>query len=346
MHRWGAWGHYDGKCDQSNCRYSIKLADSIWYDSDSSKSQWAVWPGLLGRLGLLQWFGGRPAVVGATFTVQDGTIWRETAWIVVDPVKMFSGNSSEAGPELIVETKSRQRLRETLDDWWEMGDDDQLAQHPYYKAGIPGGCEMNCEAAVVTYSTRTPPAEIEWLTSFNFSCLTRFSPCTTLEELLPAANGWNLYHEGESITTQRRSSQPKPCDIPVWALARDARYALAIEAISNGTERRYDRVFEKARVRIVAILKGNPPWKQGAILDAYPFSGSSDSPPFEEPEHLLNGKRYVVFPAGDDRKDMRLTQDSPIGMDRCGVQDDTPETRRELERGLAMNDDLRVPERW
>jgi len=28
----------------------------------------------------------------------------------------------------------------------------------------------------------------------------------------------------------------------------------------------------------------------------------------------------------------------------CGVQEDTPEVRRELEKGFAQNDNLRVPE--
>jgi hypothetical protein len=30
----------------------------------------------------------------------------------------------------------------------------------------------------------------------------------------------------------------------------------------------------------------------------------------------------------------------------CGFQEDTPANRRELEKGFAMNDNLRGPERW
>jgi hypothetical protein len=42
-------------------------------------------------------------------------------------------------------------------------------------------------------------------------------------------------------------------------------------------------------------------------------------------------------------------QGSGVGADlvapfRCGVQEDTPEVRRELEKGFAQNDNLRGPE--
>jgi hypothetical protein len=84
-----------------------------------------------------------------------------------------------------------------------MGGDEQLADHPYYKAGRPGGCDANCEEAVVTYSTRTPSSEIDRLTSFNFSCLTQFSSCMELDQLLPAAKDWHLYHESDPPRTGR-----------------------------------------------------------------------------------------------------------------------------------------------
>jgi hypothetical protein len=51
-------------------------------------------------------------------------------------------------------------------------------------------------------------------------------------------------------------------------------------------------------------------------------------------------KRYIVFPLGNDRRDRILTKDSPITLERCGVQEDTPELRHQLEIGFAQNDSL------
>jgi hypothetical protein len=30
MHRWGAWGHYEGTCTAASCKYEIEM-DSIAY---------------------------------------------------------------------------------------------------------------------------------------------------------------------------------------------------------------------------------------------------------------------------------------------------------------------------
>ena len=55
-------------------------------------------------------------------------------------------------------------------------------------------------------------------------------------------------------------------------------------------------------------------------------------------EPLVPGRRYIVFGNGEPE---RVTKDSPITFERCGVQEDTPEIRRELEKGFAQNDTLR-----
>jgi hypothetical protein len=262
---------------------------------------------------------------------------------------------------LIVESKSRQRLRNSRDDWWILGDDSQLAAHPYYKAGRPGGCEINCEEAVVTYSTRTPPREIERLSSFNLSCVTRFDPCTALEQLLPAARDWNLYKDEDVSRRKVEDAEGRPCAVPLWAIARDSRYVLAVETISakmqdqpgavlssssGEYEKGPDFRVEEARVKIEEILKGNPPWPRLSIMAARPYAGiiTDLGPSQEAAEHLSPGKSYIVFPIGDDRRDQALGAASPISLNQCGVWNDTPENRSELEKGFAENDSLREPE--
>ena len=352
MYKWGAWGHYDGSCTAAECRYEISLTD-ISYRK-------------LGRLmrhggfRVYSLFGGRATRLSVSFTVHDGTIWRETAGISVTASPRVLSAEDEFPLTLIVETKSRQRLRRTEDDWWIMGPDEQLAEHPYYKVGRPGGCEINCEEAVVTYSTRTPPVEIDRLMSFNLSCLTRLSSCMDLEQILPAAKDWGLYHEKENSAMQEIAGPPRPCDIPLWAVARDVRYALGVEGLSTKKVKKPGVTFlaaddplgngpdfkeEEDQVRILTILKGTPHWDLGAIVLAHPYGGTEFYPDvLGASEHLLPGKHYIVFPIGDDRRDQVLTQESPIALDPCGVWEDTPEVRLELEKGFAQNDNLRGPE--
>jgi hypothetical protein len=56
-------------------------------------------------------------------------------------------------------------------------------------------------------------------------------------------------------------------------------------------------------------------------------------------EKLSKGKRYILLSSEDYKGDDRM-----LSVDSCGVQEDTPEVRRELEKGFAQNDKLRGPE--
>jgi len=343
MHRWGAWGHYDGSCTAESCTYRISMNDLAFYDPQIPRHAWVDWLLLHDRFNLYYWFGGRPAGFEASFTVRDGTIWRESSGVGVVVARRRMRRGNDFDKTLFVGAGSLQRLHRTIKDWFILlGRDEQLAQHPYYRVGRPDGCKINCQEAVVHYSTHTPPAEIERLTSYDFSCFTRFNACAEIEDVLPAAKEWHLYKEDESNpAVPKPSPLPKiPCDIPVWALARDARYVLAVEALSTKIEKgpEFDR--EMAKVRVVTSLKEPAPWLPGAIVSAYPFDGIHRPPPIGEAEHLVPGKRFIVFPVGNDRRDQHVTKDSPITLDRCGVQEDTSETRRELEKGFAQNDTL------
>ena len=222
-----------------------------------------------------------------------------------------------------------------------MGGAEGLAGHPYYKVGRPSGCKILCQIGVVYYSTHTPPAEIERLTSYDFSCFTRFNPCAEIEDLLPAAKEWHLY---ERRRTETSPLPAKPCDIPVWAMARDARYVLAVEALSTKIvkiqEKYGDYHREVTKVRVVSSLKEPAPWLPGAIVSTDNLFG---------PTMLRRpAKTNTWFPEDDTSclpSEMTtgielVTKDSPLSFERCGVQEDTPEIRRELEKGFAQNDTL------
>ena len=77
MHRWGAWGHYDGSCTAASCKYQIEMDSVDYYNQRVPRQAWMIWLLRHDRLNLYQCFGGRLSVFHASFTVHDGTIWRE-----------------------------------------------------------------------------------------------------------------------------------------------------------------------------------------------------------------------------------------------------------------------------
>jgi hypothetical protein len=334
MHRWGAWGHYDGSCAAESCKYEIEMDSIAFYNPLVQRQAGLDWLLARDRFNFYQWFGGRGAAFKASFTVHNGTIWRESTAISVTVPRRRMRRDNDFDLTLSVGAGSFQRLHRTLENpFVYMGGAEGLAQHPYYKVGRPGGCMINCQIGVVYYSTHTPPAEIERLTLYDFSCFTRFNPCAELEDLLPAAKEWHLYNNEDEL--KQSPLQEKPCDIPLWALARDARYVLAVEPLSTKIvkEGGYDR--EMAKVRVLSSIKEPAPWLPGAIVSAYPHIS-----PRQEAEHLVPGRRYIVFPVGNDERDQLVTKDSPLRFETCGVREVTPGIYRELEKGFAQNDIL------
>lgn len=366
MHRWGTWGYYDGSCTAASCKYEIELDSHDRYNSRVPRSASLDWFLKHDRLNLYQWFGGRLSVFHASFTVHNGTIWRESTWIGVSVPRKKKRrvttvdtilNSDDFDWTLSVGAGSHQRLNPTREDTFRFtGGDESLAGHPYYKVGRPSGCKVLCEIVSVYYSTRTPPAEIERLTSYDFSCFTRFNPCARIVDLLPAAEEWHLYDsEYESSPTvlvpkerplfEYFMPKPPPCSsISVWAQARDAGYVLAVEAVSTKTVKVQEDYgefhHEVAKVRIASSLKETAPWLPGAIVSTNELYWEIDSLPSSEAVPLIPGRRYIVFLNLDDSKLELVTKDTPLSFGRCGVREDTPEVRRELEKGFAQNDTL------
>jgi hypothetical protein len=357
MHDWGAWGHYDGSCTAQSCKYEIEMDSIDRYNPRIPPHARLDWLLMHDRLNLYQWFGGRGSAVRASFTVHDGTIWRESTamGVGVPRRRMRTGDYHDFDWTLSVGAISRQRLQQTRGDFGVFISvfEDELAKHPYYKVGRPGGCKILCQIVSVYYSTRTPPAEIERLTSYDFSCFTRFHPCARIVDLLPAAEEWHLYDsEYESgptvlVPKERPLSEysmpkPAPCsNIPVWAQARDARHVLVVEALSTKIVKNQenDREYRKVtKVRFINSLKEPAPWLPGAIVNADNREWFEKDWLSSQYQPLVSGRRYIVFASGEPEL---VSKESPISFERCGVQEDTPEIRRELEKGFAQNDTLK-----
>ena len=211
MNRWGAWGHYDGTCTWTNCKYTINLMDWTSYGRiNEGETRFARTIRFLAATPVYRWLGGRAAIFAAGFIVQDGTIWRTFLAMDVD-VPPHTLEKDNMGYGLIAYAQSRESLNRNArsrHSHWILGGDSQLAEHPYYKGGRPGGCEI-CMSVEVTYSTATPQDEIRRLTAFDLSCFTQWHPCTRVEDILPASRPWHLYRlDGDPALPDSASGPP------------------------------------------------------------------------------------------------------------------------------------------
>ncbi|HEY4354841.1 MAG TPA: hypothetical protein VGN16_03765 [Acidobacteriaceae bacterium] len=207
MTRWGAYGHYNGTCRETNCHYSVKLTDVLYKYLDRRG------PNFPERIALAiirvdSFFGGHAAEIFFNFTVWNGTIVRSEFALRLEVTS--SEAKDEYGYGLLFEAKADQALRQ-----WERhgrsiwGSDEQLAEHTNYKVGRPGGCEI-CMAVGITFIPAIEPAELQRITALNLSCLTRFHSRMTLPDLLPVAKNWYLYpQEGEPESRLRRRTSPR-----------------------------------------------------------------------------------------------------------------------------------------
>jgi hypothetical protein len=179
-----------------------------------------------------------------------------------------------------------------------------------------------------------------------------------LEDLLPAAKDWHLYAPpwglADDQPQQTAAGSSIPCRTPVWALGRDATAVLGVESVTNAQIKQpypfsgKDISYEEAKVRLISTLKGDAPWPKGSLLTVLPYPGDPINRPFEAPEHLIAGKRFlaIVFEAFAhfDGPPPREYIDQRLNLDRCSVLDDVLENRAALARGFGMNDHLRVKE--
>ena len=340
MHRWGAWGHYEGQCTASDCVYTITLRDSGSQVLDSVR--WDSWRGAIVHRIFSPYssLGGHYASERVSFLVQDGTVWRSSIGLVIAVEPHALKKDDDSGYELMVSARASDALRRRhLHDHWILGSEEQLADHPDYKEGRPGGCET-CMSAEVTFTPYLPQAELRRLTSYDLSCLTRFNPCLTLPDVLPAARTWHLYPsvEGGSEDTPEAEVY-KPCTVPIFALGRDASNVLAVEVLTTHFQLQsvpegHTLTIERARIGLQSRLKGtaNLP---ASPFDVVPFSASLDEPG-EKGEALEAGKRYIILPDSYE-EDGAFTPNLP----HCGVFPDTPDIRSQLERGFAEEDKLR-----
>lgn len=336
IRRWGAWGRYQGTCTEQDCVYTIRLQDPGLREIQSVKSD-RVRNILTFCVPAYGWLGGRIGGLQISFLVEDGFIRRDSIAFMVADRQLLLELSARASQTL------RRQFRH---DPWILGDYDQLAQHPNYIEGRPGGCTF-CMSGEVTFTPYAAPAEIRMLTSYDLSCLAFYRSCHTLPDMLPVAKDWHLYPWMEGTPEPPApSGPPKPCDISLIALGRDFQNIFVVD-VKSVTQKRapsdqpYGREtdLDIAKVQLVSVLKGKFPWSVLVTTQAVPYAFDPGAPDHAA-EHLEAAKRYVILPEETDDATPTLR------MNRCGVFPDSPAVESALRQGMSQNDHLRYKEHF
>jgi hypothetical protein len=342
--RWGAFGHYDGTCNAAECSYFITLDDEgtkinralgDYSDAHNPNHYSGITFGRILRL-----LGGRAASMQMGFLVRNNVVERSRMEVDLDVPGDDFWCESNCGYELILRAQAKDHLQPHEGDWSLEGDEEQLAKHPDFKAGQPSGCEI-CLAAWVNFTPQIDPQELTRITSYNMSCFAGFHVCKTLEEVLPAAADWQLYRPENSGPSDYDLAVQQPCKVPVFALARDSLSVLLVEALTvetlpaqPGPEYPEKHARQLATARILRTFKGSITPKVD-LIEIRPFPGEYDAPDFRA-ENLERGKRYILLLNGSPGPKLW----------HCGVIEDSPQVEGEVERGLALNDNIHVKESY
>lgn len=307
MIRWRLWGLGESFCAPQECFFYVRMSDLV--DSLIRGDQYGpprlpylIWPSQL--------LGEKFTFVEASLRVKDGML--EESRFRMNFFGQDEGMARAVPTPDVLDYESER---------W---------QHPdYYAERHPG-----CKGCILFETGFTPFAgreKIHELTDFNFSCITRWSPCTTEADVMPSA--WKLYQD----ELPRKAALEKAfndCKIPLEFFGRESHEIAIADVLSRqgSTTPRRDNKGSSAKLRIVRTLKGRMHWPMSKILTASGEDQGEDVYWAGTPD-LMAGNSYILF--GD-------VADGSVGenvfwLDVCGIVPHNEQNLISIQRGIAAS---------
>jgi hypothetical protein len=314
MRRWRPWGLGESSCTPKECFFYVRIVDPVdafllGNDDRLPRFHWLIWPTQL---------------LGEKFTLIEASLRVNHGIVEESRFRMNFGGQNEGMARAVNEFKTFDESRA------------ERLQHPEYYLEKHPGC-TGCIRFETGFTPLAGQEKIHELTDFNFSCITRWLPCTTEADVMPSA--WKL-HLTDLPGDEDRWKALKECRTPLEPIGRENWNFVIADVISRqGLEAHGNHMDSPARLRIVRSLKGHMPWPDNKILTASDESRGEEIFWAGTPD-LLAGKRYILY--GD-------VADGSVGenvfwLDVCGVVPYNEENLSTIQSGIDASMARHLPE--
>jgi hypothetical protein len=271
-------------------------------------------------LRLFRFLGGRPAYVHAHAETFHGT---RPMSFEVEVEKSSAHFPPETIEQNILRAEASMVAGFDIQETW-----DGLTLHPNYKLIVRPRAREGSRFPNVSaiFGPDADPSDIARLTSFDLSCLTRWTPCSEPGDLMQEAAA-QFAREAPQIDTLRKDHNCGPEIIGL--MARNADFAGVVQVLSADTpEDEADVVFPD--LRVIQNLRPSSKWNAGdtgalAIIDMKFHSVGGKLPP-----DVRVGNRIVILAATEWSHTL-------LSVDRCGIVPLTPANLELVQRAIAGN---------
>ncbi len=328
LQRWSGriYYDYDEPCSRQHCDLRIGISQPVELSEHYRYKR---------TLYLYRLFGGRPAGAIATIKVRNGFVWGESYGVVVDvqPAVETDTTANKDAPvdkdghpgsyllAAVIETIPLEKA-----NWFKWP---SARKRPEFRIGWRHGLGVYVG---VEFTPFADPSDIKRLAEFNFSCLTRWRPCRTREDIMPVAMA---ELSGDKHLPWDESEAPS-CDQQTTRLvSRDTDNVAVVEVIESKAavgQKEYLRIRAKLKDR----LKRTFFWEPG---DEKPFE-ALDSPwrvPVEGFSTLKRGDRLIIM------FNWRAGENAVLGFrpEECGIVPYSENNLAVVKQGVVQDD--RVP---
>ena len=257
MQRWGRWGHYKGTCHADYCEYGIQfdsvgmetrpiVISELFFDLFSRSVQMAT------------------SVLGAHLPYVEGGFRLQNNLVVGTWFSLATNDAKGGGPLLSQVVGTRTRNLEPYNLWPEKD------PHPEYRTVLRAG---TIGYFFTQFTAATKQEDVEWLTAFNFSCITRWVPCREMGDLLPSA--WAKFTtESKHLSAIR--DRIGDCAYRLEDLVEASERVALVQVEKPNSQKRQ---WSPYPARLVESLKGSSSWRSGDARAIW--SGSDPVAPTE-----------------------------------------------------------------
>jgi len=320
--RWKRWASTEGECSEAHCDIRISLQD---FPLDlPEKYSWRIdWP----RHASMR-VGGHPAQVIAEIFVVNGIVWGKSFDVAVlaPPYSEAGGLASISDYTVIGTAESRSRFSH-----WEW--DEGAYFNPNYSIVVPSACEV-CVTAMATFTSYADSKDVNRLTQFDFSCLTRWKTCRMPVDIMPVA-----WKEHVADRARMTSATPPECGRDrIDLIGRDSENAAIVDVVVNRDKPVGDHDgYQDFDLRLVKRIKRAEFWEVGANRNVRFYESQARLVGSSGLNAIRSGARLII-----------LFQNSELGgvtLEECGAQPLTPENLAIVTRGVQQDYAAFPPER-